>query len=345
MFVFYAVVFLLIQIAFSSSNSFANNNESANSRGRVAFVLTLAGPKKLAPYVEWSCRTFGLSSSFFDLLIFHEENIALRQIRCPSNVKFISLGENGLSNIIVQEILQGKEISDTSKRELLSITNEIIVRCPRYLVEVKPMFGTLFGKYLKDYSHWSYSDPDIIWGNLENWIDQDDLSQFKYITVAKNMDSGRLFLRGQATFISIKKYLLNLLCSFETQLTLHKNEEDVNNLWKQLPYFNADIYIRRMGKAFQMIKERKSSDDIFYTNFYSAEGWYSQLVFRSPQATVKIIGRGFDDFFREPVILNQGRLNRCSLDNQLSLCIDAARNLPQNVSVYSLPPIKVLSYT
>ena len=122
---------------------------------------------------------------------------------------------------------------------------------------------------------------------------------------------------------------------------MHKNIEEVNNLWKKLAYFIPDVYIRRMGNAFRMIKERKTSDEIFYTNFYSAEGWYSQLVFKSPGASVKIIGRGFDDFFREPVVLSQGRLARCTGEGKLSDCIDGVVSSPQNISSSMLPPIKV----
>ncbi len=91
-----------------------------------------------------------------------------------------------------------------------------------------------------------------------------------------------------------------------------------------------------------MIKERKTSDEIFNTNFHSAEGWYSQLVFKTPGASVKIIGRGFDDFFREPVVLSQGRLTRCSLEGSLSDCIDAVVASPQNISYRALSPIKVV---
>ena len=114
-------------------------------------------------------------------------------------------------------------------------------------------------------------------------------------------------------------------------------------MWKKLAYFIPDVYIRRMGDAFRMIKERKTSDEIFNTNFHSAEGWYSQLVFKTPGASVKIIGRGFDDFFREPVLLSQGRLTRCSLEGSLSDCIDAVVVAsPQNISYRALSPIKVV---
>lgn len=342
-------ILAIFLLSFSSISCFLNEShrELASESpplGRIAFIMTLAGPNKLAPYFEWTCKTFGLSAPLYDLIVFHEDNLPLRHIKCPSNVKFVDLGEKGLSRIIVEEVLKDKDMSRDVRGELLKIANEIIKRCPRYLVEVKPLFGTLFADYLKPYSHWSYTDPDIIWGDLNNWIEDSDLKEFNYISIAKNMDAGRLFLRGQV----IISYYYDLQNNYNVvklpiylKLTLHKNIEEVNNLWKKLAYFIPDVYIRRMGNAFRMIKERKTSDEIFYTNFYSAEGWYSQLVFKSPGASVKIIGRGFDDFFREPVVLSQGRLTRCTLEGKLSDCIDTVVSSPQNISYRMLPPIKV----
>lgn len=195
-------ILAILLLSLSSISCFLNethrdlSSESPPSE-RIAFIMTLAGPNKLAPYFEWTCKTFGLSAPLYDLLVFHEDNLPLQHVKCPSNVKFVDLGEKGLSRIIVEEVLKDKDMSRENREELLKIVNEIIKRCPRYLVEVKPIFGTLFADYLKPYSHWSYTDPDIIWGDLNNWIEESDLKEFNYISIAKNMDAGRLFLRGQ----------------------------------------------------------------------------------------------------------------------------------------------------
>jgi len=54
-----------------------------------------------------------------------------------------------------------------------------------------------------------------------------------------------------------------------------------------------DIYIS--GNAARMIEGRQSSDAIFMNCFFSSEGYYSHLVFKE-NISVKIVGRGFDDF-------------------------------------------------
>ena len=169
---------------------------------RWALIVTLAGTRKLNEYFEWSCRSIGASSSLLDMLVFHEGNERLKQMSCANNVKFINLGENGLSKLITSTILSGglnTSISDTNRNHLTMILSDLIVHIPRYLVEIKPMTGILFEKYLEPYSHWSYTDPDIIWGNLTNWIDVADTKQFEIVSLCKTMDAGRLFLRGQVS--------------------------------------------------------------------------------------------------------------------------------------------------
>jgi hypothetical protein len=83
------------------------------------------------------------------------------------------------------------------------------------------------------------------------------------------------------------------------------------------------------------------------TNFHSAEGYYSQLVFKK-KVLVKIIGRGYDDFSKDPVILSpSGALIRSEKqDIANKLAADAAsHNSPEMrgsvLSVRDLSPIVV----
>lgn len=164
---------------------------------RGALIVTIAGNHKLSEYFEWSCKTIGASKDRFDMLVFHESNRKLMSLNCASNVKLINLGENGLSKAIIAKVLDETTSNESVKGRMTMMLNDIITHGPRYLVEVKPMLGDLFRDHLTEYSHWSYTDPDIIWGNLSDWIEEKDLERFEIVTFAKNNDAGRLFLRGQ----------------------------------------------------------------------------------------------------------------------------------------------------
>lgn len=164
-----------------------------------ALVVTLAGTSKLSEYFSWTCRTIGNSEGILDMLVFHEGNTKLKDVNCARNVKFVDLGENGFSKLVVSDILgKSNSTSETNRGILTGMLTEVIKNVPRYLVEIKPMTGSLFKDWLTEYSHWSYTDPDIIWANMNKWADfKEDADSFDIVTVAKDFDAGRLFIRGQ----------------------------------------------------------------------------------------------------------------------------------------------------
>ena len=126
----------------------------------------------------------------------------------------------------------------------------------------------------------------------------EDLKEFDIVTVAKTLDAGRLFIRGQ--------------------FALHKNEIVTNNLYKSLTYLNQADFAQALGTAIGMIRSRKLADEIYNRLFHSSEGWYSAAVFKSG-VSVKIIGRGLDDFNKHPVILYKRQLIRCPISDGITL--------------------------
>eukprot|EP01031_Cornospumella_fuschlensis_P039271 gene39271-47792_t len=79
----------------------------------------------------------------------------------------------------------------------------------------------------------------------------------------------------------------------------------------------------RLGNAYRMLLSHSNADAVFKKNFHSAEGYYSQAVLNTPGINVKIVGRGFDDFFREPVVLYYGKLYRCQAKQNITGCVSS----------------------
>ena len=119
------------------------------SADRAALIVTLAGTHKLSEYFEWSCRSIGASAASFDMLVFHEGNSRLAQMKCAKNVKFIDLGANGLSRVVVDEITRGTNASETSRVGLIAMLGDVVTHIPRYLVEPKPLLGSALKDYLQ----------------------------------------------------------------------------------------------------------------------------------------------------------------------------------------------------
>lgn len=189
---------------------------------RWALVVTIAGTRKLSDYFEWGCRTIENSKDIADMLVFHEGNERLKHVTCASNVKFISLGENGFAKHIISEFMGISNLTSQENREhLTTMLSDIIVHMPKYLLEIKPAIGMLFRDYLIPYSHWSSTDPDIIWGNLTNWIDIADTQTFDIVSVSKVLDAGRLFLRSQVRIVFLNCSVLAMLILFNLLLLVY----------------------------------------------------------------------------------------------------------------------------
>ncbi len=193
---FRVVVILMVVGAFSASNNPIFAPVVNASRHRIGMVIMLAGSHKLAQYFEWGCRTIISSKDLVDMIVFHENNQQLKNVKCAENVKFINLGERGLSEMVAKHIM-GKGSDEDVVKQLVLVVNNILTHTPRYLVEIKPMAGSMFKDYLSQYSHWTYTDPDIIWGNLTNWLNPNDLAHYDILSFSKHFDAGRLYLRGQ----------------------------------------------------------------------------------------------------------------------------------------------------
>ena len=329
---FFILIVLCLFIICESININTNTNTNTGTT-RGAIIITLAGSKKLSSYFEWSCRTFGNSLELYDMLVFHESNEKLLELKCASNVKFIDLGENGLSKLISYKVMNTTIANIAKYTDLYQVVSEVLHHIPRLLVNIKPMSGYLFSEWLQNgvnsenehgnesenaittlvtnpntantantaipyYSHWTYSDPDIIWGNLHDWIDRQDLTDFDIISLAKTLDAGRLFVRGQ--------------------FALHKNIPRVNNIYQTLSYLNQQSFAKSIGQAVGLIRQKKSSDEIYSRCFHSAEGWYSSAVMKSG-VSFKVIGRGFDDFQKNPVIMVRKQLVRCPLGKGVTM--------------------------
>lgn len=145
-----------------------------------------------------------------------------------------------------------------------------------------------------------------------------------------------------SSFVSFPKLHVTELIGVRVivQFALHKNTEKVNMLWKQLDFFSPDSFAARLGSAARMLKELKSPDEVFYRNFNSAEGWYSEVVFKSG-VSVKILGRGLDDFNQDPVMLLGGVMMRCKVE-WLHLCVQELKHKAYNVSTLKLPALEVI---
>lgn len=264
-------------------NKTSEYNSQLVGKYRAALILTMGG-QYIPKYLKWSCLSMSAAQDMYDLLIFHEDNTKIMALQCPPNVIKINLYKDGLATIIT------KTISRSNSPRVLELLKEVLTKIPYFLAQFKIASGAIFAKYLKKYTHWTYTDPDIIWGDLSHWVPAFELEYFDIITLAKFYDASRLFLRGQ--------------------FALHRNEQLLNTRWKGLWYFNEENMVRRLGNILTSVNVSEPVSLIKAKFFVSAEGAYSLGIFRQ-NISALIAGRMYLDNDRHPVIWMNGILYRC----------------------------------
>jgi hypothetical protein len=233
---------------------------------RIAIIIPFVGdgPEVIPPYLELFCSAAAGSASLVDFLLIHNGVLdGYRGDACPPNVHFISLltMERFSQHLVrVMDQAEDEAIAVGSREKLAYILAKHIITYPYVLVEFKPALGHIFADYLEGYSHWGYSDIDILFGDLPRWITPDELNDFDIVTYGFG-DQDRLYLRGQFTF--------------------HKNEERINQLWR------ACDYLSHMDKRFaEVISGEK------HLHFESAEGCYSAAILEHNDIKVKYAVKG-----------------------------------------------------
>jgi hypothetical protein len=237
------------------------------NKHRVAIVIPFVGegPENIPPYLELFCNAAAGSASLVDFLLIHNGVLdGYRGDTCPPNVIFISLiSMDGFSQKLVRVMDRNEddEIAVGSKDTLARILSKHIIKYPYVLVEFKPALGHIFADYLKGYSHWGYSDLDILFGDLPRWMTPDELNDFDIVTYGFG-DQDRLYMRGQFTF--------------------HKNDpEKINQLWRSCDYLS------HMDKRFADVMSGQE-----HLHFESAEGCYSAAIFEHSDIKVKYAVKG-----------------------------------------------------
>lgn len=238
---------------------------------RIAIIIPYVASTDVAPtlpsYFTAFATAAGGSAALVDFLILYDGNIPpyLLPPSLPSNVKLLSVGSS-MAELFLRCLDQEKDVSQRTKTSLIKIIGNLLHNYPYLLVEYKPALGHIFQEYIDTnyYTHWGYSDLDILFGDLPRWITAEELEEFDIVTYGFG-DQGRFYLRGQ--------------------FTIHKNQPDtINQLWRGCKYLS------QMHHRFLQVSKGKAS-----LRLESAEGCYSAAILQREDIKVKYAVKAFTD--------------------------------------------------
>jgi hypothetical protein len=272
-----------------------------NSKHRIAVLIPFIGdgPESIPPYLNLFVTAAAGSSSLVDFYIFHNGVLDYFYHDLPSNVKIISMGSiEGMMRQFVRVVDQRHDDFQLESEEMLvKILSQHLVRFPYVLVEFKPALAHIFASYLKGgtYTHWAYSDIDIVFGDLTNWITKEELEDFDLVTYGFG-DADRAYLRGQ--------------------FTIHRNDpEIINQLWRDCEY---------LSKMDQRFADILSGSSVLH--FESAEACYSVKVLKERQdLKVKFAVKAFTDVNKKDSAYSHGLYFSVGRQGDKSILYKAAK--------------------
>lgn len=99
--------------------------------------------------------------------------------------------------IIIHKTLE--EIKKTASQKLGFMVN---IDYPYKLCDFKPAYGFLFSEITEGYDFWGQSDLDIIYGNVRDFITQDMLNNFDFISLRQDYTTGCFALYKNNTIMN-----------------------------------------------------------------------------------------------------------------------------------------------
>jgi len=172
------------------------------------------------------------------------------------------------------------EKKDFSQLATHKLGFEIQITNPYKVCDFKPIYGKIFEDYLNTYEFWGYCDIDLIFGKINNFIDDGFFNKFDVISTYKQFLSGPfcLFRNNDKTnqlyqrIPDIKNILNNTQCfSFDENLLVIKPKIFV---LKKIRFFfgylgllikNFDLYsflVQEFIYQFQWFLKRKNVNEI-----------------------------------------------------------------------------------
>ena len=104
------------------------------------------------------------------LLLFHESaqrSSVPEACRMSRNVEVNEVGDGGIAALHARRIYEAMGYQDQGQAgELQQKLARLFDIAPACLPEFKPSWGWVFTEYLNDYSHWTYTDADVVFGRF-----------------------------------------------------------------------------------------------------------------------------------------------------------------------------------
>jgi hypothetical protein len=202
-------------------------------------------------------------------------------------------------------------IVNISLQELSRIAGEKLgipldIEHPYKLCDLKPSYGIVFSEYISGYDFWGYSDLDLVYGNIRQFITSDSLKEYDIISNHPDFVTGHFCILRNTPFINKlfmsggqykNAFLKKKYVGFDEQLINIKINPDQRyiNIFKRVNiiiHFCTVFLVKYLKKfiptRFKKVLSNLRSDElkdftsvVFYYNKEKKIKVYNQKTFQS----------------------------------------------------------------
>ena len=121
------------------------------------------------PWLAHFVGTARYSATLVDFLMLHEGPLQAHELPPTvraSNVRFLDVGAGGIATLVAKGMGEKLRLGGANITALATRMRFMFSKWPRLVAEYKPAFGSVFRAFLQNYTHWGYSDLDIVLGDV-----------------------------------------------------------------------------------------------------------------------------------------------------------------------------------
>lgn len=241
-----------------------------NSKNRIIILICYYGEFPwYFPYFLHSCKF----NSTIDFLIFSDIK---HTFHLPSNVKIVN----------------------KSIEEIKTLTNKklgfkVNIDFPYKLCDFKPAYGLIFEDYIKGYDFWGQSDIDVIYGNIRNFMTDEMLDRYDFISIRHDYTTGCFALYKNNTIINnfFKRSKDYKIVFSNSQ---HYCFDECNFAWDELTDGKSIFEVKAEIESFtHIIKTAEKNNEIqAHFDFILLEGLVGKIKFDNGKIVYKNLYEG-----------------------------------------------------
>ena len=159
---------------------------------------------------------------------------------------------------------------------------------PYKLCDYKPAYGLIFENYTSGYQFWGQSDIDVIYGNIRNFITDEMLDKYDFISIRHDYTTGCFALyRNNALINNIFKRSKDYKAVFSSRQ--HYCFDECNFAWDELTGGKSIFEVKTEIESFtHIIKTAEKNNEIkAHFDFILLEGLVGKIKFDNGKIVYK----------------------------------------------------------